>query len=456
MASFPKVIREEVGAALNAARETGVIVCGLGLTGKAAVELFKRSGVKVNAVLDDDQRKSDFAASLGVRLLPLATEELRGSAFSLFSPGVNPAKELAQSVFNLGVPSISELDLLGHCVCEPLVGVTGTNGKSTTATLISQMLSAELVGNIGTPFIQLIEDLYSPQTMRKLVAEISSYQLEYASKVSPKVGVFLNLAENHLERHGTLECYFEEKLRLIEDASTTAVLCADDPMLRRIQRRAIWFGRTCSGEGSASYSKERIEVSLGNERFYFDLRESQLIGAHNRANLAAAAISALLCGATEREIQRVIEQFPGLEHRLELVPNAQGVIVINDSKATTPHATLSDLTAVRERYSDTPIHLMVGGQAKTGSWRELALALKPSVCEVVGFGADGSSVIEKIEQSEGRLDTSSFPNLADALSAVLSRIKPGEILLFAPGCASFDEFSGFEERGREFKRLVLR
>jgi UDP-N-acetylmuramoylalanine--D-glutamate ligase len=454
--NFPKVSRDEVCGVIGRAQTAGVVVCGLGLTGIAAVRLFQRSGIRVNAILDDNPQKRGSASELAVSIKAVADEEVRGSAFALFSPGIHPGGDLAQSVFSLGIPSLSELDLLGEFVGEPLVGVTGTNGKSTTATLIGKMLEAEIVGNIGTPFIELIENLSTPCRKRRLVAELSSYQLEYASSVAPQVGAFLNLAENHLERHGTMERYFREKLRLIESSQTIAVLCADDERLRTLQRegRSVWFGQRVTGEGSVRYSRAEITAQLDGEVVNFDLSRTRLIGAHNRANLAAAAVSALLCSADRKVIQQVIDTFPGLEHRLEVVPTTGESVVINDSKATTPHATLSALNAVRESFPGREIVLMLGGQAKDASWNELAFGLGPEVKHLIGFGGDGERVVREVTEFASGYEFCSFNTLRDALHFTLPRLKPNQLLLFAPGCASFDEFSGFEERGREFKRLL--
>jgi len=443
-----------------------VVIAGAGLTGEAAKKYFTKRGLKTYVVVDSKSTKASGDSS--VSLISDIESDIRaetGRGFSLFSPGISPSGSLAQKIFSLDLPSMSELDLLCEFAGEPLVGITGTNGKSTTTTLVSEMLSAsnlvqELIGNIGVPFIDALNR--EERGRRAFISEISSYQLEWAERISPKVGVILNLAPNHLERHLTMEEYFHCKLKLIGtlDKNSYAILNSDDPNLLKIESaapgRILWFGTKAKGEEYSKLSKDgnSLEVSCKFGDFTFDLSKTPLLGIHNKMNFAASIPASLIAGATVQGINQVISSFRGLEHRLEHVPNKKNLRIINDSKATTATATATDLKGVIDSTKDQPITLLVGGLMKIGSWSGLfdEISKTDRVKKVLFFGKDGQQIMEQ-------LDGLSAPRayhgtISDTLKIALEQSEQNEIILFSPGCPSFDAYSGFEERGRHFKSLV--
>lgn len=463
-----RVSRSDVRRKLEEARTRGVVVAGLGLTGIAACKLFSKAGISVTAI-DEKKPQENLIEELNVKVLAgEKVSELKEGAFALFSPGIAPGSSLGKFCFERGIPSLSELDLLGELVSDPLVGITGTNGKSTTTTLVFEMLKeagqpVELVGNVGVPFVEVIRknELFGRENLkRKFVAEISSYQLEWAEICRPKVSIWLNLAENHLERHGTMENYLAAKSRLIESQNKPdfAILSAEDPNFSEIKKRTkaeiVTFGSRSLGENSVVLKGDNAVITLGSKRVDFSLKESPLIGAHNRMNLAVAGAAALLTGGSESSILKVIREFRGLEHRLESVPNRRKVVILNDSKATSVHAAASDLIAVKNYFSGKKIVLLLGGQAKQGSWTPLVEQFGERVRMVVGFGRDGKEIVNTLSESVKTIEYITVSALEEAVKAVSKKIEEGEILLFAPACASYDAYSGFEERGRHFKKLV--
>jgi len=470
----PRVHRSEVRAKLEEAQRIGAIVAGVGLTGLSACRLFTAAGIPLSAA-DEKQPAKHTREELERFGIPIWTENhigrgvkgLSGAAFALFSPGVPPGGELASFVFEKGIPSLAELDLLGECAGDPWVAVTGTNGKSTTTMLIFEMLRAsgqpvELIGNIGTPFVELLtvkEIFEEVPHFRRFVAELSSYQLEWASECRPKVAVWLNLAENHLERHLTMDRYLFEKRKILTAQSEHdfAILNADDPYYEEfrsaVRGRCIPFGMTAEGSGAARLVNEHtLEIEFEGEDLIFDLGRTPLLGLHNRMNLAAAVTASLYAGGTAEGIISAIDRFSGLEHRLEAVRDTP--LVINDSKATTPHAAANDLRAVLSNFPGRPVTLLVGGLAKIGSWDVLAGELSSQIRRVIGFGKNGADIIGWLGGGALSAELDSVPTLADAVELTLGSLQPDEILLFAPGCPSFDAYSGFEERGRHFKKLV--
>jgi len=457
-----RVSRSDIRATLNNSKF--VVIGGAGLTGEAAKRYFTQRGLETYFAVDSLTANSSCDEILTTSLRERVSR-IQGKGFSLFSPGISPSGILAQTVFELGLPSISELDLLCELIGEPLVGVTGTNGKSTTTTLVHEMLSAsrcdnELIGNIGVPFIEALNR--PDQDKRAFVSEISSYQLEWAEKISPKVGIFLNLAPNHLERHLTMDEYFRSKVKLIETLQSDcyAVINSEDPLASKMagatSGRVLGFGVNTGTSEYSKLSKDglKLEINIKLGAYKFDLSPTPLLGFHNKMNLAASIPTALICGATVEGIEQVISKFAGLEHRLESVPNKASLRIINDSKATTATAAATDLRGLLDSTSDQPVTLLIGGLKKIGSWSILfdEVSKTNRVKQILFFGKDGREIMEELAGINTKRDYRG--PLADTLKFVIDNSEKNEIILFAPGCPSFDAYSGFEERGRHFKSLV--
>ena len=373
-----------------------MLVLGLARSGKAAVEALERRGVAVVAADRELGNDGDLPLLDGVELI-------------VKSPGVPRETPLVAEAGRRGIPIWSEVEL-GYRLLEPrLVGVTGTNGKTTTAELLGAILEAPVAGNVGRALTDLDGEV-DPGAL--VVCELSSFQLEDVHELACEVAVLLNLEPDHLDRHGSFEAYRDAKLRIFERARAKIV-----------------------PKGSGL---EGIEFAADDP-----LPAEPLIrGAHNRENAAAATAAARALGILDQQIAEALRTFPGVPHRLEAVAEIGGVRYVNDSKATNVAAALRALAA----YEDEPVHLILGGSRKGEDFGPLAAALGPNVRSVhlIGETADELAVVIPQAQRDG--------DLAGALDAIDAQ--PGDVVLLSPACASYDQFRDFEERGEEFRRLV--
>ena len=394
------------------------LVLGLGRSGRAAAAALERHGVRV-ARVDRDPREgavSELDASLAdVELL-------------VKSPGVPAENSLVAEARRLGIPVWSEVELGSRLVRNPLVAITGTNGKTTTVALLAAMFRAagrEAVAAGNEQALQLsdLEESLTPDAW--IVSEISSFQLEDVDTFRPRVAVLVNFEPDHLDRHGTVEAYREAKSRIFENQTPedTAVVPTS-------------WGQT-PGQG------HRVEFAASDP-----LPAEPLIpGAHNRENAVAAATAARSAGIGDDAIAEALRTFPGVPHRLELVAEFGGVRYVNDSKATNTAAARRALAAYEE-----PVRLILGGSLKGEPFAPLVAAIGPNVRSVhlIGEAADELAAALDAAGVEYRRDG----DLAHAVGAAAAAAAPGDVVLLSPACASYDQYGSFEERGDHFRRLV--
>ena len=378
---------------------------GLARSGLAAAAALERRGVEVVRADRELGNDEDVGLVEGVGLL-------------VKSPGVPAEASLVTGARERGVPVWSEIELASRLLPNPILGVTGTNGKTTTAEWLGFMLGAPVAGNVGRALSELDGEVEPEQLV---VVELSSFQLEDIDRFRPRIAVLLNLEPDHLDRHGSFKAYRDAKLRIFENQTEadTAVVPRDlDHELRA----------------------QRVEFAADDPL----PAEPSLRGAHNRENAAAAVAAARAAGAREEEIVRGLRDFRGVPHRLELVAERGGVGYVNDSKATNVAATLRALAA----YEDEPVRLILGGSRKGEDFAPLAAALGPNVRAVYVIGETADELARAIP------DTIRAGDLATAVERAATAAQPGEVVLLSPACASYDQFGDFEERGEEFKRLV--
>jgi UDP-N-acetylmuramoylalanine--D-glutamate ligase len=382
-----------------------VLVLGLARSGLAAATALERRGVEV--VRADRELGNDTEVAL-----------LEGVELLVKSPGVPGEAPLVVAARERGVPVWSEIELGYRLLPNPILGVTGTNGKTTTAEWLGFMLGAPVAGNVGRALTDL-DGHVDPKQL--VVCELSSFQLEDVHEFRPRVAVLLNLEPDHVDRHGSFEAYRDAKLRIFENQTKddTAVLPRDLDHAIRAQR--VEFG-----------PDDPLPT------------EPSLLGLHNRENAAAATAAARAVGADETTIARGLREFPGVPHRLELVAERRGVRYVNDSKATNVAAALRALAA----YEDEPVRLILGGSRKGEDFAPLAAALGPNVRAVYVIGETADELARAIP------DTIHAADLATAVERSAAGAQPGEVVLLSPACASYDQFRDFEERGEEFRRLV--
>jgi len=382
-----------------------VLVLGLARSGRAAAASLERRGVEV--VRADRELGNDAEVSL-----------LVGVGLLVKSPGVPGDAPLVAEARRLDVPVWSEVELASRLLPNPILGVTGTNGKTTTAEWLGFILGAPVAGNVGRALSELDGEVEPDQLV---VCELSSFQLEDIVEFRPRIAVLLNLEADHLDRHGSFEAYRDAKLRIFENQTGDDVAVLPRGFEHDVRTRRLEFA-----------ADDPLPA------------EPSLRGPHNRENAAAATAAARAAGTSDEQIARGLREFKGVPHRLELVAQRGGVTYVNDSKATNVAATLRALAA----YEDAPVRLILGGSRKGEDFAPLAAALGPNVSAVYVIGETADELARAIP------DTIRAGDLATAVERAASAAQPGEVVLLSPACASYDQFRDFEERGEEFKRLV--
>jgi UDP-N-acetylmuramoylalanine--D-glutamate ligase len=382
-----------------------VLVFGLARSGLAAAAALERRGVEVVRADRELGNDEDVGLVEGVGLL-------------VKSPGVPAEAPLVVASRDRRVPVWSEIELASRLLPNPILGVTGTNGKTTTAEWLGFMLGAPVAGNVGRALSELDGEVEPEQLV---VVELSSFQLEDVDRFRPRIAVLLNLEPDHLDRHGSFQAYRDAKLRIFENQTEADTAVVPRDLDHEVRAQRVEFA-----------ADDRLPA------------EPSLRGAHNRENAAAAVAAARAAGAGEEEIVRGLRDFRGVPHRLERVAERGGVGYVNDSKATNVAATLRALAA----YEDEPVRLILGGSRKGEDFAPLAAALGPNVRAVYVIGETADELARAIP------DTIRAGDLATAVERAATAAQPGEVVLLSPACASYDQFRDFEERGEEFKRLV--
>jgi UDP-N-acetylmuramoylalanine--D-glutamate ligase len=406
------------------------LVVGLARSGQAAALVLARRGVPVVAADTAVEIDTGRLAEAGVEVHP-GTEEVRlldGVDLLVKSPGVPGESPLPAAARERGIPIWSEIELGYRLLRNPFIGVTGTNGKTTTSELLGAIFRAAgrpvaVAGNVGHPLTAVVDEI---DEAAWIVCELSSFQLEDIHRFRPRIGLLLNLEPDHLDRHASFDDYRAAKLRLFENQTE-----ADVAVVPRS------FGAIPGGG-------VRVEFDAEDE-----LPAEPLIpGRHNRENAAAATGVARAADIDDGAIAEALRTFPGVEHRLELVAEVDGVRFINDSKATNTNAARRGI----EAFAGQPLRLILGGSLKGESFDELAESLPPSVKSIDLIGEASDDIAAALGRA-GRVYRYST-DLATAVGAAAGEAEPGDVVLLSPACASFDQFRDYEERGATFRRLV--
>jgi UDP-N-acetylmuramoylalanine--D-glutamate ligase len=437
-----------------------VLVVGLARTGIATALFCAARGARVTAT--EERPESQLAETVAKLRAAGCALELGGHRAETFlaqdlivpSPGVPLSMPHLLAARDAHIPIWSEIELAWRFLRGRMVAITGSNGKTTTTSLIAHILESAglpviLAGNIGTPLISRVETS-SDATIA--VVEVSSFQLEAIDKLRPDVGVFLNLTPDHLDRHASLEEYGRAKARLFENQveADAAILNADDAAAAQFapaRPQVFWFSREKRvARGAFVRGDEIVFRRDGAETVLLRRADIGLRGEHNLENVLAAATASLLAGAAPAAIAGAVRSFAGVEHRLEFVAEIAGVNYFNDSKATNVDATLKAVDAFSE-----PLIIILGGKDKGSDYTLLREPLHRRTRLALLIGA----AAEKIAgQLDGAVAIERADTLERAVQIAASRAQAGETVLLAPACASFDQFENYEHRGRVFKQLV--
>ena len=442
-------------------KDKRVLVVGLGKSGVASALFLKQRGARVTVsdTKSPDQLREEIPMLLdhgiAVETGGHGERTFREQDLIVVSPGVPVDAAPLLQARAAGEPVIGEIELAAQNLPGDIVAITGSNGKTTTTTLVGEILAAgglpvSVGGNIGTPAISLVERA-TRQTI--VVLEVSSFQLETIQTFRPKVAVILNITPDHLDRHRTFQTYVDAKARIFENqqSSDFAVLNEDDPTCKtlpdRTRAQVFWFSRKKEIQQGAFVRDGKILFRDGkSHREVMLVSEIPLKGAHNLENVLAGVCAGALMGCEPAKIRQAIQNFKAVEHRLEYVATIKGVEYFNDSKATNVDATIKALESFPKN-----IHLILGGKDKGSDYTVLNDLLRERVKRVYTIGA----AAEKIESHiKGAAEIVHAETLENAIRRASAVAEPGDIVLLAPACASFDQFQSYNHRGRVFKEVV--
>jgi UDP-N-acetylmuramoylalanine--D-glutamate ligase len=438
-----------------------VLVVGLGRSGVASALFLKSRGARVTVsdAKSEDQLREQIPtlldAGIAVETGTHGERTFRNQDLIVVSPGVPVDAEPLAQARALGQPVIGEIELASQFLPGPIVAITGSNGKTTTTTLVGDILATgglkTLVGgNIGTAAISLAENA-TPETA--IVLEVSSFQLETIRTFRAKVALVLNVTPDHLDRHGTFAAYVNAKARIFENQQIDdfAVLNADDPtcveLAGRTRAQVFWFSREREVESGAFVHDGQIVFRRnGSSQTVLAASEIPLKGSHNMENVLAALCAGELMGSAPEKIRSAIVNFKAVEHRLEYVATIGGVEYYNDSKATNVDATIKALQSFPAN-----VHLILGGKDKGSDYTLLNNLLRERVKSAYTIGAAAEKIQSHIK---GTTQLVSSGTIESAVKQASAAALPGDVVLLAPACASFDQFQNYEQRGRVFKELV--
>ncbi len=438
-----------------------VLVVGLGKSGVASALFLKARGARVT--VSDTKPQDQLGQEIPLLLdHGIAVETgghgdrtFQGQDLIVVSPGVPADAPVLVQARALGEKVIGEIELASQFLPGNIVAITGSNGKTTTTTLVGEIVAASgfstvVGGNIGTPAISLIEPA-TPETV--VVLEVSSFQLETIQTFHPKIAVVLNVTPDHLDRHHSFAAYVDAKARIFENQRPEdfAVLNADDAtcvgLVSRTKAQVFWFSREQEVTQGAYVNEGRVLFRRASQSHEIMLvSEIPLKGSHNVENVLAGVCAGALLGCAPEKIRHAVRNFKAVEHRLEYVATIRGVEYYNDSKATNVDATIKALESFPAN-----IHLILGGKDKDSDYTVLNDLLRQRVKRVYTIGA----AAKKIEsQIEGAAEIVRAETLESAIKRAAANAQEGDVVLLAPACASFDQFRNYEHRGKTFKEVV--
>ena len=418
-----------------------VLVIGKGKSGNAAKKLLKSEGFFVRQVSDENA--------------PFLPKTLKSYAFAIVSPGIPPDNKWVKACEKSNLKLMSELDLgISRIASKNVIAVTGTNGKTTIVSLISEMLSTKnkthLLGNIGTPISSATKTISKGDFV---VLEVSSFMLSQSKLLHPKIAIISNIEPDHIEWHKNFEAYINAKLKILSNPNGVAIVDSADPLLPRYKKVA-----KCKLY-QISISKRAVGVYVKRDNIFFrsgninelvaKVHQINLIGNHNKKNALMAICAAKLCGISNENIQKSLQTFSGLPHRTQKVATVQGITFVNDSKSTNPDSTVKAVQAFNKKK---PI-VLVGGYDKQLEMSALFKFLKRNTKRIVLLGAAGERFFHEARKC-GCKRLSLASNLKSAFKIATEKAKKGDIVLLSPACSSFDEFSSYERRGERFSALV--
>ena len=443
-------------------RDKRVTVIGLGISGVEAAKLANYHGARVFA---SDLSSSEMVNSHAMDLMHkhhipsetgVQSDKIYDADLWVISPGISKNNEIVLEAIRKGIPIVGEIEFASWFTDSPIIAITGSNGKTTTAHILSEMcqnkdINGVMAGNMGLPFSErVLNETLTPDKNRLYILEVSSFQMEFTKHFSPDFAVFTNISEDHLDRHSTMKEYIQLKMDLAKNLKKegSIIYNRDDNELHEALKNNPTQKQTFS-----TISKETL-FCLDNNKIIgpsktvlANVKDLKIYGEHNIANLFAAATCSYLIGVPENNISSTMKEFQGVEHRLEHVKFINNVEFVNDSKATN----IQSVKVAIDSYNK-PIILILGGYNKGADFRLLLPHIKSSnVRDIVSYGDAGGQINTALGDAVSSVQVT---DLNSAVKKAHSLATPGDIVLLSPGCASFDQFPNFEVRGNFYKSVV--
>ena len=438
-------------------KNKNILIVGFGVTGIATARFLINRGAFVTVADQKKEQELGFEepliSDLGIRMEPGAhrIETFEKTDLIVVSPGVPHTIEPIIKAKERGVPVMGEIELASRFIAEPIIAVTGTNGKTTTTTLLGKMLEDSglkvfVGGNIGNPLIAYAD---REEKAEIVVIEVSSFQLDTIDTFRANMAILLNITEDHMDRYSDLNAYAKSKARIFENQryDDTAVLNGSDPVVRSLSRdilsRKVFF--SSKKEKGVTISDESIISQENISRLLADFR---LPGKHNIENAAAASLAALAAGGTFEGVQTALRKFKGLSHRLEYIDTLNGVDFFDDSKATNV-----DSVAKALETFERPVVLIMGGRNKGSKFHTLRDLIDRHTKELIVIGEAKEDIKAELGDSK---PVETATTMEDAVFKAYNAAKPGDIVLLSPACASFDMYNSYAQRGEDFCRAVAK
>ncbi len=435
-----------------------VIVVGMGKSGLSAATLLSQEGADIT-VIDDQERTppASLPASIQFKLGNWQENDLLTSNLIVISPGFPISKLPLSRLAEKNIPVMSEIELAASRIKAPIIGITGTNGKSTTTTLVGHILkdwglNVFVGGNLGLPLSEAVSSKWD-----FVVAELSSFQLETITHFRPRIGALLNITPDHLDRYPDFTAYQQTKQRIFENqkAEDHAIYNLDDPLTLPSNRQStlVGFSKNKLIDKGVFLNNGMIESTIwGEAETVCPLNELQPGPAVHIENFLAATAITQICGCATEGIAKTLRAFKGLPHRMELIRSVNGVQYLNDSKGTNAGALMQSLQRLT-----APVVLIAGGRDKSADFTPLRSIMRQKVKHLILVGEAGEVMAQCFSElpSIRVVDTKDgMKSIQEAVKLASDAAKPGDTVLLSPGCASFDQFQNYEERGDTFKKVV--
>lgn len=444
-----------------------VLILGSGKTGLSCAKFLKDKVKKVflsdsNPIEKIEQETLNILKELKIEYEFGQNSEnfIKSSDLIIISPGISPKTDLVKKINSYKIPIISDIELASYFIERPIIAVTGTNGKTTTTSLINHILinsskKTIMCGNIGTPILDVIEK----NDYDYVVLEISSYQIYYSPNLSCEVAICTNITPDHLDWHKDLDDYIESKRKLFKQLkdNSCAILNFKDPIVKDFPHKKdlIYF---CSdnnidkNKDFAFLENDTLKTRIHNlAEDIIHKSQLKILGIHNIENVLCAISACKFLGISNKDIASAISSFSGVEHRLEYVRTFENTEFYNDSKATNPEATIKAIEAISYEKQNKKIILLAGGKDKNTPLDEMIKEIKNKIYKVILFGEAKDRFLSELSKHNYQ-NTEIASNLEDAIKTSIK--SEADIVLFSPACASFDMFKNYEERGKKFKQII--